>query len=265
MAGHLVSPLTGTGSASNMNLADWHGRYLQQSLWTQDIRRRLFDRVKLKTGEKVLEVGVGTGAVLSQVVEDYPCQVIGIDIDRHSLRFAKSIVQTHNLIQADAHLLPIPEHTFKITYCHYLLMWVRDPARTLTEMRRVTQPGGMVIALAESDYAARIDFPPPLEQLGRLQTDALQTQGADTQMGRKLGQLFHETGLTDIEVGILAAQWSAKKFTNKDESEWNTLYSDLNSTLSDEELEYYRMINDRAYQTGGRILFIPTFYAAGRV
>jgi len=249
---------------SSMNLEDWHKRYLRQSQWTKDIRRHLFGKREPKSGERVLEVGVGTGAVASQVAADYQCRVVGIDIAFDSLCFARSLFHPCDCIQADARLLPFPNSAYTITYCHYVLMWVRHPVTVLAEMRRVTQSGGYVIALAESDYAARIDFPPPLDKIGRLQTQSLEGQGADIQMGRKLGHLFHETGFSEIEVGILGSQWCTRISQDIDETEWDALHSDIGNTVINEELANYRKLDAYARKKGERVLFIPTFYAVGK-
>lgn len=265
MAGDLVSSVIMADKNRGMNPADWHKRYLQQSQWTETIRRRLFGRTNPEKGDWILEVGAGTGAVLDQVALDIPSQVVGIDLDLESLRFSQGIDRTLNLAQADVRCLPFRDAAFVITYCHYLLMWVEDPLKALIEMRRVTRFGGNVIALAESDFAARIDFPPPLDELGEMQTQALLAQGADIHMGRKLGNLFYQSGLSDIEVGILGAQWHFGPDKDVDQTEWSTLQADLSHVLSEEEFTEYRRIEHQAVKKGEKVLFIPTFFAIGTV
>ena len=79
---------------------------------------------------------------------------------------------------------------FDITFCHFLLLWVRDPLQALREMKRVTRPGGSILALAEPDYDHRIDKPDELAPLGRWQAESLQRQGADPGLGGHLAELF---------------------------------------------------------------------------
>lgn len=248
-----------------MSLAEWHRRYLHQSHWTEAVRRHLFNRIHLDTSDRILEVGSGTGAVLGQIARELPCSVIGIDIDAESLLFSQVINATFILTQADAHRLPFPDKFFSITYCHYLLMWVESPLDVLVEMRRVTQPGGVVLALAEPDYPARIDFPPPLDRMGQFQNQALKAQGADIQMGRNLGKLFYESGLSNIEMGILGARWRPKSAEDIDQTEWNTLRSDLSDVLTRDKLAVFEKTDRQAREHAQRVLFIPTFYAAGIV
>ena len=263
MGGDLGQKISETKTTSHLlGLEDWHQRYRQQAEWTREIRQRLFERADLQPKDRVLEVGSGTGAVLSQIQEEAPYRLTGIDLDQSSLRFSRRFLPISNLAQADGYRLPFPDACFKVVYCHYLLLWVADPVRILQEMRRVTQADGTVIALAEPDYGARIDYPPPLDLLGRQQTQALKNQGADTQIGRKLRQLFHEAGFKEVDVGILGAQWHAGE-QMYDDMEWTTLRTDLANYLTDEAVKRFETVLQKAHHSGERILFIPTFYASG--
>jgi len=248
-----------------LSLADWHDRYLQQARWTSEIRQHLFNRTGASSEDEILEVGSGTGAILEKIAsEGYP-HLTGIDIDGKALSFTKRNNQHLELVQGDGHHLPFSNETFNISLCHYLLLWVRKPEQILAEMRRVTRSGGCLMALAEPDHQARIDYPPPLDELGRLQTHALQKQGADTAMGRKIQALFAQEGLINIETGILGGQWTVEERNKRDASEWMTLRSDLSQRLSEETLSEYKRADQQARKEGYRILFIPTFYTFGLV
>jgi len=209
-----------------------------------------------------LEVGSGTGAVLESLLEEGDYYLA---IDRSSLRFAQDLKKSFLLAQANGYELPFPDDSFSISYCHFLLLWVEHPSHILAEMRRVTNKGGYVIALAEPDYQSRIDYPPPLDQLGEQQTHSLQAQGADISIGRKLGMLFNNAGFIEVEIGILGAQWTAIRKHQLDETEWMTIQSDLADQLSNQILLAYQESDQKARVNGERVLFIPTFYAAGVV
>ena len=248
-----------------LSLSDWHHRYLHQARWTSEIRQHLFARVGASSTDKILEIGSGTGAILEQLALEGYQRLTGIDIDRTALSFTKQKKQGFKLVQSDGRQLPYAMDTFKISLCHYLLLWVQTPTQILSEMRRVTRSGGCLIALAEPDHQSRIDYPPPLEQLGRLQTQALQLQGADTAMGRKIQSLFTRAGLKRVETGILGGQWAADHLNRLDETEWMALRADLSHQLSEDALSQYKKADQQARNAGHRILFIPTFYAIGVV
>ena len=80
-----------------------------------------------------------------------------------------------------------------------------------------------MLALAEPDYGGRVDYPDTLARLGGLQTEAIRKQGADPETGRKLGWMFAQAGLSEIEVGVLGGQWRAELSENEWELEWQVL------------------------------------------
>src|SRR5512142_815404 len=146
---------------------DWHSRYLQQAKWTHDLRTYVFKQAGIKDASHVLEVGCGTGAVLSEI--SGPASRYGLDIDRVALAQCRAHVPAAALVQGNALQLPYKDKTFDIVYCHFLLLWVKDPLQALREMKRLAKAGAAVIAFAEPDYSARLDEPRKLIPLGRWQ------------------------------------------------------------------------------------------------
>ncbi|MEA3351872.1 MAG: methyltransferase domain-containing protein [Chloroflexota bacterium] len=245
--------------------ADWHQRFKQQAQWTQDLRAYLYPRVELADASKILDLGCGTGALMGELHTRSNGAVFGVDIHNAHLRLAQHNV-SQPLTLGDAHELPYADGTFDITLCHFTLMWLKTPAQSLREMTRVTRPGGTVLALAEPDYDGRIDYPTELEQLGKWQIESLRRQGADPLIGRRLASLFTAAGLNNVETGLLGGQWN-KPPSNQDwETEWQVLESDLSKTPRDSKtLRVLRSLDKSAWERGERVLFVPTFYAWGRV
>jgi hypothetical protein len=134
---------------------------------------------------------------------------------------------------------------------------------------RVTKPGGAVLALAEPDYGGRIDFPPELAQIGQWQKTALQIQGADPEIGRKLAGIFSNLGLSRVETGVLGGQWTAPPSQEDWESEWSVIQADLQQTtrtpVNYESYQTLKRIDKSAWLKGERVLYVPTFYAWGFV
>jgi SAM-dependent methyltransferase len=248
--------------------SDWHRRFTQQARWTKDLRRYLFQRSAIEDVRRVLEVGCGTGAILNEFPDKIPLQA-GIDIDREYLNLARHNSPQARLIQGDGHNLPYPDHCFDIALCHFLLLWVDDPARVLREMVRVICPGGIVMALAEPDYGGRVDYPDKLSILGEWQMESLRGQGADPFMGRKLAAIFHKAGLESVETGALGGQWAEPPDWDQWESEWAVLEAYLinqtNKPSFSKKLGLLKELDKTAYLQGERVLFVPTFYAWGRV
>lgn len=242
---------------------NWHNRFLQQAGWTRDLRRYLFDQAGLSRARRVLEVGCGTGAILAEITPPAAC--FGLDLDAGRLQEARRHAAQAVLVHGDALRLPFSSPSFDITCCHYLLLWVGDPLQALFEMKRVTRPGGAVLALAEPDHSLRIDEPASLEVLGCWQTEALGRMGADTSLGRRLGELFHQAGLQLVETGPIrqeGSQWLAK---TEWELEWDVLEDDLAGMIPPEEIQRMKTLDRQAWQQGIRKLVVPTYFAHGVV
>lgn len=247
--------------------ADWYARYEQQARWTLDLRRHLLGGGRLTQARRVLDVGCGAGALLPELLQSGPQLVTGLDLDDAALVFARRSSPAAALVSGDALHLPFATASFELSLCHFVLLWLSDPARALREMRRVTRSGGWVLALAEPDYGGRLDYPPELESLGRLQAQALARQGAEVLMGRRLRALFHQAGLINVQAGLMGGEWRGVHAAGEIAGEQAALRADLASQdeLAPAELERLLKADALAWENGERILFVPTFYACGQV
>jgi ubiquinone/menaquinone biosynthesis C-methylase UbiE len=244
---------------------DWHNRFLQQARWTEAVRRFLFHQADLAHAESVLEVGCGSGAILADLTRQNHAPVIGIDVNLEFLRLAQNNAPESKIICGDGFYLPFADNTYTITFCHYFLLWLKNPLEAVKEMKRVTRPGGYVLALAEPDYGGRIDHPEVLVWLGQQQSRSLERQGANPLIGRKIKGLFSQAGLHNIQAGILGGQWGENFNSAEHKSEWDVLKTDLLGSMTENELEELEQIDLAAWQKGERILYVPTFYSWGKV
>ena len=108
------------------------------------------ERMDIKPGDKILEVGVGTGINVSL----YPrhCHVTGIDfsalmLEKAHERVIKKGVTNVRLQEMDAAKLTFADDSFDIVYAPYVISVVSDPVRVVNEMRRVCRPGGKIVIL----------------------------------------------------------------------------------------------------------------------
>jgi phosphatidylethanolamine/phosphatidyl-N-methylethanolamine N-methyltransferase len=113
-------------------------------------RLQALKRMAIAPGDRILEVGVGTGINLALYPRD--CKVTGVDLSDSMLekaheRVAKNGLREVRLMQMDASALTFPDESFDIVYAPYLISVVPDPVKVALEMRRVCRPGGRVIIL----------------------------------------------------------------------------------------------------------------------
>ena len=108
------------------------------------------DLLEIQPGNRVLEVGVGTGLNLPLYSRD--CNVMGIDISKEMLRKAEERVLTLGMVNTklmvmDGSKLAFPDDSFDRVIATYVISAVPDPVKTLLEMRRVCKPSGHLVIL----------------------------------------------------------------------------------------------------------------------
>ena len=113
-------------------------------------RVQAIQKMAIQPGDRVVEVGVGTGINLSLYPRD--CHVTGIDFSASMLEKARERVWKKELtnvrlLQMDAADLKFPDNSFDIVYAPYLISVVPDPLQVAREMRRVCRRGGRIIFL----------------------------------------------------------------------------------------------------------------------
>jgi phosphatidylethanolamine/phosphatidyl-N-methylethanolamine N-methyltransferase len=122
------------------------------------------EQMGIKAGDRILEVGVGTGINVGL----YPrnCDVTGIDFSASMLDKARERVTRKGLSnvwlhEMDAGNLSFANESFDIVYAPYVISVVSDPVRVVREMRRVCRPGGKIIILnhfrSQSPIMARME------------------------------------------------------------------------------------------------------------
>jgi len=150
------------------------------------------ERMGIQPGDRILEVGVGTGINTSLYPKN--CQVTGIDLSSSMLekareRVAREGLRNVRLLEMDAARLTFADDAFDIVYAPYLVSVVPDPVQVVSEMRRVCRPGGKIIILnhfrsanpvlsrierAISPFTVHVGFKSDLDLPGFLAQAALQ-------------------------------------------------------------------------------------------
>ena len=109
--------------------------------------REAVRRLALQAGERVADVGCGTGLSLGE----YPAgvNVVGVDLSEDMLALARRRTPRArvDLVRADAMRLPFPDGAFDATLCAFVISVVSDPPALAAELARITRPGGRVFIL----------------------------------------------------------------------------------------------------------------------
>ncbi len=172
---------------------------------------RSYDLMRLQEGQSVLEVGCGPGidtlALAARVGETG--FVMGIDSAKASIERAECRALAaglgarvrHRIVNALA--LPFRDASFDACRSERTFQLLAQPARALTEMVRVTRPGGRIVLLDLDWGSASIDTPfPDVERLfKRLLAEHLLPNPFS---GRTLYRLLREQGVQEIETESVA-------------------------------------------------------------
>lgn len=107
----------------------------------------VMDKLRMQPFESLLDVGCGTGTILSMVLREYKsAKISGIDISEEMLKKASAALgDSAELINGDSDNLPWKDNSFDVIVCNASFHHYPEPKKVLMEMRRVLKPNGRVI------------------------------------------------------------------------------------------------------------------------
>lgn len=161
------------------------------------LKQRLIAQAQIAAGQRVLDLGAGTGTLMIMVKQSCPgADVIGLDGDLQMLARAQEKAAAARvalrLDQGLATALPYDDTTFDRVLSSLLLhhLTTEDKAQTLRETWRVLRPGGELHVL---------DFGPPQNALAWLISQVFRRieRTADNIAGR-LPEMFRRAGFTAV-------------------------------------------------------------------
>lgn len=111
---------------------------------------QLIQSANPQSGERVLDVGCGTGIVARRVAPYVGAngKVVGLDLSPHMLTVARAAAEREDLTiewhEGRAEKLPFPDGSFDLVLCQFALMFFADRRAALSEMRRVLTTIGRI-------------------------------------------------------------------------------------------------------------------------
>src|SRR5262249_49460153 len=126
----------------------------------------LFQRVGLRDGLRVVEIGCGSGNIACWVAQQVAPggSVVAIDASPDQIEEARRQSQRRNLRTIDFHVADaysprLPDSSFDLVYCRLVLSHLTRPAAALAAMRSLARPGGLVVC-EEIDIGCWLCDPP---------------------------------------------------------------------------------------------------------
>jgi ubiquinone/menaquinone biosynthesis C-methylase UbiE len=117
------------------------------SFYVEATTRETLARLTLRPGERLLDVGCGTGALLQPLSQRYPDgQLTGVDPVPEMLAIAgRRLPSEVELRQGWAERLPFERERFDVVVSCNAFHYFREPVAALHEMGRVLAPGGRLV------------------------------------------------------------------------------------------------------------------------
>ena len=168
---------------------------------------------RVRGGQRVLDVGCGTGALTGELVARLgPESVVAVDPFEPFVAATRVRHPGVEVLQARAERLPFNDGAFDAALAQLAVHFMRDPVAGLVEMGRVTRPGGVVAACVwdhggnrsplGSFWDAARELDPAIDHESRL---------PGTREGH-LAELFEVAGLREVEPGALSVSFEHPTF-----------------------------------------------------
>lgn len=136
--------------ATTKSIYDFHSAFYDIT-FGRLVRRRIaraISHMNIRETDKVLDLGIGTGASLNY----YPRRghVFGIDLSAGMLREARKKIlgrglDNVSLFQADALHLPFADDSFDHVFISHVISVVSDPFQMMREAQRVARPDARIV------------------------------------------------------------------------------------------------------------------------
>jgi SAM-dependent methyltransferase len=218
-------------------------KHVRDEWWDDAFTAFLVERLRPRAGNRILDVGCGTGVAelrlsrlrLSQVT------LVGVDLFAERTAVAERAADGHNMrasfAAADACHLPFPDGSFDSTFCVAVLQHVGDPSAALREFARATRDGGRIVAV-EPDNAARYWYSSLPEGMAAFAASqhyfealaAARREPWEPRVGPRLPALFIDVGVEPLEVQLFPV--SVSRLGPPDPSLWTMRFDALQASAA---------------------------------
>jgi ubiquinone/menaquinone biosynthesis C-methylase UbiE len=207
-------------------------RRLLEQARTLPVRGHLLS-TGLAEGMAALDAGCGPGLITAMMAEVVGAggSVVGLDVSDTRLAEARTLcsgLPQCRFVQADVRQTGLPDNSFDYVWSQFLFEYLPNPEPALTELIRVTRPGGRVV-VADVDGPGDLNWPFPedlREGLQKLSAVVAKT-GFDVQVGRKMFHLFRRAGLRQVRVHLAPLHVTAGEADVRLLEDWTTRFKAL--------------------------------------
>ena len=183
-------------------------------------RQHTLNKLSVKRGEKILDVGCGVGFLSYEIALQTgdSGRVSGIDQNSEMIRHANNRCESLRNTEfsvANAEDLPFPEESFDAACCTQVLLYVNDVAQVLSGIRRVLKPAGRII-IVETDWRGVV-LNSDYDSITRKIFSAWDAAVPSPNLPVRLGPLLVDNGFCNVDVEpipILNTEYTPSQFSH---------------------------------------------------
>ena len=183
-------------------------------------RQHTLNRLSVKRGEQILDVGCGVGFLSYEIALQTgdSGRVSGIDQNSEMIRHASNrceSLRNTEFSEANAEDLPFPEESFDAACCTQVLLYVNDVAQVLSGIRRVLKPAGRII-IVETDWRGVV-LNSDYDSITRKIFSAWDASVPSPNLPVRLGPLLVDNGFCNVDVEpipILNTEYTPSQFSH---------------------------------------------------
>ena len=171
----------------------------------------IFQNINFSNVKNLLEVGCGVGAQTEIMLRRFPkINVTGIDLSEPQLKSANDYLGQipyakgrYNLQKMSGDNLSFEAGSFDGAYLCWVLEHVPEPARVLSEVRRVLKPGSEIVVNEVMNHSFFLDpYSPHVWKYWMAFNDYQYDKAGDPFVGVKLGNLLTQVGYQNVRTEI---------------------------------------------------------------
>lgn len=204
--------------------ADKYDAYMGR--WSRRLAPLFLDFAGLAAGERVIEIGCGTGALTFAIPTRADiARVEAIDYEPQFVEAARERNRDPriNFQRGDAHQLQFKDAEFDRALSMLVLHFVSDPERAVSEMRRVVRPGGAAAATVWDNFGGQPSIRLFWDTVAAIEPSAVERRSAAlirpmTQAG-ELRSAFTKAGFAEVAEATLIVRMDFANF----EDYWNPM------------------------------------------
>jgi SAM-dependent methyltransferase len=191
---------------STFTALDPEGYELLMGRFSRRLARAFLDFTGSAPGERILDVGCGTGSMTGALAEPETHKaIVGIDVSEPYVAFARARTKDPRITfdVGDVVSLPYPTGHFDRALSQLVLMFLPDPHPAIAEMRRVVRPGGLVAACVWDSYGGQPHLRMLWDTASALGLERSRSLFRPLSSAGELEAAWRRAGLTDVTGGTI--------------------------------------------------------------